>query len=156
MGLWRGKGEFASKFSQPDSLVLMHEFSSSRIRFGLALGMALGGGVLAGVAWMLPVNLLAMPPALLQAAGQGTASMAVLGEKLLGREKLGPASLVWSAATAVEDPAAAGLEEALAEAKAAQPELVPWTHFSSGARIEADRRRRRCWLFSARPRRGRI
>ncbi len=88
--------------------------------------MALGGGVLAGVAWMLPVNLLAMPPALLQAAGQGTASMAVLGEKLLGREKLGPASLVWSAATAVEDPAAAGLEEALAEAKAAQPELVPW------------------------------
>lgn len=104
----------------------MHESSSSRFRLWLALVMALGGIVLAGVAWLLPVNLLAMPPALLQAAGEGTPSLAKLGDALLGREKLGPATLLLNAAKAVDDPGAFELEAALKAAQNRQPALVPW------------------------------
>lgn len=88
--------------------------------------MALGGIGLAGAAWMLPVNLLAMPPALLQAAGVGSSSMARVGEDLLMREKMGPAALLLDAAKAVEDPGAPALDQALANARSLRPELVPW------------------------------
>lgn len=85
------------------------------------VGLALGLG-----AWMLPVNLNALSPALVTAAGQRTAGTAELGEVLLEREKLGPAALVHQAAVAVAAPGAAALGTRLATAAELQPELVPW------------------------------
>lgn len=86
-----------------------------------------GGGVLLGLgAWMLPVNMNALPPALLQEAGARTAGTAALGEGLLDREKLGPAGLVLQAAQAVDAPGAAALAERVARAGDLQPELLPW------------------------------
>ncbi len=75
---------------------------------------------------MLPVNLLAMPPALLRAAGAHTLSIVDLGEQLLAREKLGPAALLSAAANQVQVPNAGGLAAASEAAKKIQPELVPW------------------------------
>lgn len=104
----------------------MSEPASSRSRLGLALTLALAGLALAGAAWLLPVNLLALPSALLREAGRGTASVSRLGDDMLRREKLGPAALLQAAAVTVGDPGADALAEKLAHAGARQPELVPW------------------------------
>lgn len=90
--------------------------------------MVLGGLLLAAGAWMLPVNLLALPSALVREAGRGTPTVVEVGQELLAREKLGPATLVRDAARVVEaDPTAvAALEAALAREAERQPELVPW------------------------------
>ena len=88
--------------------------------------MVLGGLALAGAAWTLPVNLLALPIALLREAGQRTPSVVDLGQDLLDREKLGPASLLLAAAKFAAIPEAGRLESALQGAMADQPELVPW------------------------------
>ncbi|HRE81968.1 MAG TPA: hypothetical protein PLN52_13000, partial [Opitutaceae bacterium] len=53
----------------------------------ILLGLAVGA-----VSWLLPINLGALTPALLHAAGQGTPSVSDSGQQWLEREKLGPAA----------------------------------------------------------------
>jgi hypothetical protein len=91
-----------------------------------ALAWVLGGLGLALGAWMLPVNMNALPPALVEEAGGRAASTTQLGEILLEREKLGPAALVHQAAVAVVAPDADALGARLEQARELQPELVPW------------------------------
>lgn len=86
----------------------------------------LAGLVLGGVAWLMPVNLKSVTPALLQAAGQGTPSVADLGDQLLDAEKLGPAALVLATAQAVGNPQAEELDNRLAREAGRMPELVAW------------------------------
>jgi hypothetical protein len=104
----------------------MLKSATSRSRLWLAFGLTLIGVGCAVAAWMLPVNLLAMPPALLRAAGAHSLSAVDLGEQLLDREKLGPAALLSAAADSVNVPRSDALKRAVEEAKARQPELVPW------------------------------
>jgi hypothetical protein len=77
-------------------------------------------------AWMVPVNLKSVTPALLKAAGVDTPTVARQGRQLLEREKPGPAALVLAAARTLGDPQAPALATALDNAAHRQPELVPW------------------------------
>lgn len=104
----------------------MGNSSASRSGLWLALALVVGGVGLAAAAWMLPINLLALPPALVTEAGSGTTQAAAMGEALLLREKIGPAALVLAAAETINDPEAPALARRLAAAQEAQPELVPW------------------------------
>jgi len=85
--------------------------------------VGLGLGVLA---WLVPVNLKALSPTQLAAAGRGTTTLEALGEQFIHTEKLGPAMLVLAAARELGDPAAEPLAEQTAALAAAQPALVPW------------------------------
>ena len=87
----------------------------------IVLGLAV-----AAPAWLLPVNIGALPPALLRAAGDGTASVSRLGQQLLDTEQLGPATLVLNTARAVDDRGAPDLAARLQQERERQPELVPW------------------------------
>ena len=98
--------------------------SSDRPATGPLLVVA--GLLLGGMAWFLPVNLKSFSPALLQAAGQDTPSVAAFGRQWVEAEKIGPATLAREAARAVGDPGAAGLEAALQTLSASQPEMVAW------------------------------
>jgi hypothetical protein len=88
--------------------------------------MVLAGLILAAVAWQLPVNLKSVSPALLRAAGEGTPSLSNFGIQLVEGEKIGPASLVLTAARAVGDPGAPALQRSLQELTARQPALAAW------------------------------
>jgi len=91
--------------------------------------LALGGLGLALAAWMLPINALSLPPALLQAAGEDTRTTADLGQAMLDGEKLGPAALVLHALEEINDAPTRGqldLADDLSRFAARQPELVPW------------------------------
>jgi len=104
----------------------MPSISSSLKLLWPALALV-GGGLILGLgAWMLPVNLNALSPALVTEAGERTAGTAELGEVLLEREKLGPAALVHQAVLAVDAPGSDRLGTRLATALALQPDLVPW------------------------------
>ena len=78
------------------------------------------------LAWMIPVNLKSVTPALLRAAGEGTPSVAEFGQQRLDSEKFGAAQLVLDAARLVNDPAAPALERAIAGVAARRPDWVPW------------------------------
>jgi hypothetical protein len=84
------------------------------------------GLLVLAAAWIVPVNLKSLTPALLKAAGEGTATPARLGRQLLEREKPGPAALTLAAARTLGDPLAPALAAALDNAAQRQPELVPW------------------------------
>lgn len=86
----------------------------------------LAGFLLLAAAWIVPVNLKSVTPALLEAAAEGTPTPARLGRQLLEREKPGPATLVLAAAESLGDPVAPALRTGLANAAHRQPELVPW------------------------------
>lgn len=86
---------------------------------GLGLALAVGG-------WLLPVNIKALSPALLRAAGAGTPSLGTYGRDLVDVEKIGPAALVLAAARATEDPKAPDLAAALERFAARQPGLMAW------------------------------
>ncbi len=87
--------------------------------------LAAGLGLLL-LAWSLPVSVTSITPALLQAAGAGTPSVAQLGRQLVDSEKLGPATLVLRAAESVRDPQTPVLRTALAQLATQQPEMVAW------------------------------
>ena len=87
----------------------------------VALGIAIAIG-----AWMLPVNLKALSPALLRAAGAGTPTLGAYGRDLVDVEKIGPAALVLAAARTTNDPRAPALASALEQFAARQPGLVAW------------------------------
>ncbi|HRG55782.1 MAG TPA: hypothetical protein PLG56_07075, partial [Lacunisphaera sp.] len=72
------------------------------------LWLALGVGLLA-VAWLLPVNVKSLNPALLREAGRDTPSVSGFGRELLDLDKPGPAELVLATARQVGDPGAAML-----------------------------------------------
>ena len=98
----------------------------SNIRFRtVALWMAAGLTVIAS-AWVVPVNLKSVTPALLKAAGAGTPSVVRLGRELLDSEKSGPAALALAATRSLGDPQADALANALDRVAQRRPELVPW------------------------------
>jgi hypothetical protein len=84
------------------------------------------GLALAATAWLLPVNLKSVSPALLKTGGEGTQSLSGFGRQLVDSEKIGPAALVLSAARRVGDPGAAALASELDRLAARQPALAAW------------------------------
>jgi len=98
---------------------------SSRTTFTAPM-LVIVGFVLAIGAWMLPVNLKSVSPALLRTAGEGTSTLGAYGRDLVDVEKIGPAALVLQAARATNDPRAPALAQALEQFAARQPGLVAW------------------------------
>lgn len=88
--------------------------------------MVAAGVLIAIAAWMLPVNLKSMSPALLRAAGEGTPTLGGYGRDLVDVEKIGAAALVLTAAKATNDPRAPALANALDQFAQRQPGLVAW------------------------------
>ncbi len=88
--------------------------------------LVLLGLVLAIAGWLLPVNVKALSPALLRAAGEGTPTLGTYGRDLVDVEKIGPAALVLAAARATEDPKAPALANALEQFATRQPGLMAW------------------------------
>jgi hypothetical protein len=86
----------------------------------------LAGLLILAAAWIVPVNLKSVTPALLKAAAAETPTPARFGRQLLDREKPGPAALALAAARALGDPQADALATALDNSAHRQPELVPW------------------------------
>lgn len=98
----------------------LHVFSRS------AAIWVLSGLLVLAAAWIVPVNLKSVTPALLRAAAADTPSPARFGRQLLDRERPGPAALALAAAVALKDPKADTLAAGLENAAHRQPELVPW------------------------------
>ena len=88
--------------------------------------LAVLGLVIGIAAWLLPVNIKSVSPALLKAAGAGTPSLGAYGRDLVDVEKIGPAALVLAAAKATNDPRAPALQSALDQFAARQPGLMAW------------------------------
>ena len=88
--------------------------------------LVVAGLLVALAAWSVPVNLKSVSPALLREAGEDTPSLAVFGRNLVDAEKIGPAALVRDAARTINDPGSDGLESALKDLSAQQPEMVAW------------------------------
>jgi hypothetical protein len=84
------------------------------------------GVLLMVVAWMVPVNLKSVTPAVLKEAGAGTPSVAVFGKQILDSEKLGPAQLVLAAAHLVDDPRWPELDRGIRDVATRRPEWMPW------------------------------
>ena len=98
----------------------------------LWVGLALGA-VLLLTAWMVPVHLRAIAPALLVEAGEGTLSVVELGEARLDVAQPGPAALLLAGARAANgaegraaDVSIARLEAALKAFAQREPALMPW------------------------------
>ncbi|PAW73201.1 MAG: hypothetical protein B9S26_12080 [Opitutia bacterium Tous-C4FEB] len=91
-----------------------------------AVGLAVAGVVVGIAAWMLPVNLRSVSPALLKSAGTGTPTVAALGRDLVDLERIGPASQLLAAAKIVNDPRAPALERAIEAFALQQPALIAW------------------------------
>jgi hypothetical protein len=89
------------------------------------LWLTLGLAVLIG-AWLIPVNLKSLTPAVLERAGREGPSVARFGKQVLDLEKLGPAELVLNAARLVNDPAAGELDRSIRSVETRRPEWVPW------------------------------
>src|SRR6187551_2989144 len=87
----------------------------------VAIGLVIGV-----VAWLLPVNLKSISPALLRAAGKGTPTLGGYGRDLVEVEKIGPAALVAAAARTTKDPQAPALDAALELFASRQPGLMAW------------------------------
>lgn len=89
------------------------------------LWLVLGVGLLA-LAWLLPVNVKSLNPALLREAGRDTPSVARFGRDLLSLDKPGPAALVLEAARQVKDPGAGELASAYEAYAAQHRDMMPW------------------------------
>jgi hypothetical protein len=85
--------------------------------FGIAVAVA---------AFLLPVNLTSVSPALLAAAGKGSPTLGAYGRDLVEVEKIGPAAMVLAAAKALEDSRAPALAAAIDNYAARQPGLIAW------------------------------
>ncbi len=84
------------------------------------------GLVLFGVAWLLPVNLKSLNPALLKEAGRGTASASAFSRELLELDRPGPAALALAAAQAVNDPGAGAMEVIYNDFAKKHRDMAPW------------------------------
>ena len=89
------------------------------------LWLALGVGLLA-LAWLLPVNVKSLNPALLREAGRDTPSVSGFGRELLELDKPGPAALVLETAKKVGDPGAAALQAIYGDFGKRHREMMPW------------------------------
>jgi hypothetical protein len=89
------------------------------------LWLALGVGLLA-LAWLLPVNVKSLNPALLREAGRDTPSVSGFGRELLELDKPGPAALVLETAKKVGDPGAAALGAIYGDFAKRHREMMPW------------------------------
>ena len=69
------------------------EFASGARSTMWQLWLALGIGMLL-LAWLLPVNVKSLNPALLREAGRDTPSVSGFGRELIELDKTGPAALV--------------------------------------------------------------
>jgi hypothetical protein len=87
--------------------------------------LALGVGLLA-LAWLLPVNVKSLNPALLREAGRNTPSVSGFGRELLELDKPGPAALVLETARKVGDPGAAALATIYGDFARKHREMMPW------------------------------
>jgi hypothetical protein len=87
--------------------------------------LAVGVLMLVG-AWMVPVNLKSVTPAVLKQAGKGTPSVAEYGRQILDSEKLGPAQMVLAAALLVDDPKASALDRSIRDVITRRPEWAAW------------------------------
>jgi len=87
--------------------------------------LAVGVLVLVG-AWMVPVNLKSVTPAVLKQAGKETPSVAEYGRQILDSEKLGPAQMVLAAALLVDDPKASALDRSIRDVITRRPEWAAW------------------------------
>lgn len=89
------------------------------------LWLVLGLGLLA-IAWLLPVNVKSLNPALLREAGRDTPSVSGFGRELLELDKPGPAALVLETAKKVDDPGAAALDQVYQDFARKHREMMPW------------------------------
>lgn len=101
------------------------EFASGARSTLWQLWLALGVGLLA-LAWLLPVNVKSLNPALLREAGRDTPSVSGFGRELLELDKPGPAALVLETAKKVGDPGAAALEAIYGDFSKRHREMMPW------------------------------
>ncbi len=92
----------------------------------VAVAWLAAGVLLVTLGWLLPVNLSSISPALLRAAGAGTATLGAFGRDLVDFEKPGPAALVQSTAQLVGDPRAPAVARAIEEVRTKQPEVAAW------------------------------
>lgn len=97
----------------------------SRSRLAAPIAVVAGLAILVA-AWMLPVNLKSVSPALLRAAGAGTPTLGAYGRDLVDVDKIGAAAMVLAAARASDDPRAPALASALEQFAERQPGLVAW------------------------------
>ena len=88
---------------------------------GLAAGVAL-----LALAWLLPVNVKSLNPALLREAGRDTPTVAAFSRGLLDLDKPGPAALVLEAARAVGDPSAGALGVIYEDYARRHRDIMPW------------------------------
>ena len=89
------------------------------------LWLGLGAGLLL-LAWLLPVNVKSLNPALLREAGRDTPTAARFGRDLLQLDKPGPAALVLEAAQKVGDPGAGDLAAAWEAYARQHRDMMPW------------------------------
>jgi hypothetical protein len=89
------------------------------------LWIVLGVGLLV-LAWLLPVNVKSLNPALLREAGRDTSSVASFGSDLLALDKPGPAAMALEAARKVGDPGAPAFAAEHEKFLKAHPEMIPW------------------------------
>ncbi len=104
----------------------MRPVASNRKSPAASVGLLVAGLVIIATAWLLPVNLKSVSPALLRAAGEGTPSLAAYARDLIDSEKIGPAALLLAASQAVNDPRAPAVARSLEELTARQPALAAW------------------------------
>jgi hypothetical protein len=89
------------------------------------LWLGLGIGLLL-LAWMLPVNVKSLNPALLKEAGRDTATLTGFGRDLLALDKPGPAALVLEAARKIGDPGANAFGAIYDSYAQQHRDLMPW------------------------------
>lgn len=89
------------------------------------LWLSLGVGLLL-LAWLLPVNVKSLNPALLREAGRDTPSVSGFGRELIELDKPGPAALVLETARKVGDPGAAALGVVHGNFAQKHREMMPW------------------------------
>lgn len=94
--------------------------------YPLAPILVLVGVAIGVMAWLLPVNLTSVSPALLRAAGAESPTLGAYGRDLVQIEKIGAASLVLDAARVTNDPEAPLLAAAIERYMQQQPALVAW------------------------------
>ncbi len=104
----------------------MTESGSNGKNLPLAVALLIVGICILAGAWLIPVNLKSLTPAVLDRAGRDTPSVAGFGKQILDSEKLGSAVLILNAARLVNDPAAGVLDRGIHQMETRRPEWVAW------------------------------
>jgi hypothetical protein len=89
------------------------------------LWLILGLGLLV-LAWLLPVNVKSLNPALLREAGRDTPSVSGFGRELLELDKPGPAALVLDTARKIKDPGAEAFGSIYDDFAKRHRDMMPW------------------------------